>query len=331
MDLYAIDSVNPAFNKTIDLLFRPFQPALWLKLALVVFIMGLGSGGGGSGGNSGGRGGGDVNFGNILEIITENIVIIAVIAGIITLVVLIFSYIRTVMYFIFLESVLHSKVEIREGFRRHMGKGFRVFLFELLVGLVFMLCLAVPILIFYFVLGFKSILLMILVLILTLFLLMIPMVIIMSFTKSFVVPYMYKGRGLIEGWKHLLSVIRKNITQIVVYVITKIILSIASAILGLIILIIALVILLIPGIVVAIFLIVIGGAVVASGICSGSMMWVCITIAILALIPIILVASYLITLAELPIPVFFRFYTLVFLRKIDKEFEIPELGKIARS
>jgi len=341
MAWHAVDSVEPAFDRTVGLLFKPVRARFWLKLALVVLLMGFGAGGGG-----GGSGGNFSNFrytagredlGNLPELfvtkVMENIGIIAAAVGILILLALVLSYIRVVMQFVFLESVLNSRVEIRDGFRRHMGKGFRLFLFELAVGIIFISCMIIPVLAYYFIFGISfgmALWLSLAIWILALILLVILMSIVMSFTKSFVVPYMYKGRGLIEGWKHLLSLVRKNIDQTVVYVLMRIVLAIVSGIVGLVITIPVLLILLIPGIIIALLFIMLGGGIALSGICSGPMLLACIAAAILLLIPVVLVVSYLLTLVQLPIPVFFRYYTLIFLTKIDKGFEIPGIGKIAK-
>ncbi|MBU4406893.1 MAG: hypothetical protein KKB24_04820 [Candidatus Altiarchaeota archaeon] len=331
MTWHAIDSVEPAWNRTVGLLFKPFRGRFWLKLALVAFLMGLGGGGGGGGGNVGnidGRGSLGSFSEQIIAKVMENIGIIAVAGGVIILIALALSYIRVVMRFVFLESVLNSKVEIVAGFKRHMGKGFRVFLFELVVSIVLLLSIIAPLLAYYLVFGFDlgaPLWLSLIVGILALLLLVIFTTIITSFTKSFVVPYMYKGRGLVEGWKHLLSVLRKNVTQTLVYVFMSIILKIVSAIAGLIALVIVMLVLAIPGAIIGLLLVMIGGGIALSGVCSGPTLLLCAGAGIVALIPVVLVISYLITLVMLPIPVFFRYYSLVFLTRIDRGFKIPEL------
>ena len=333
MAWHAIDSVEPAWDKTVGLLFKPFRGRFWLKLALVVLFMGLGGGGGG-GGNAGNFRypvGGDPNefFATVANKVMENIGIIAIATVVLILIALTLSYIKRVMYFVFLESVLNSKVEIVAGFKRHMGKGFRVFLFELVLGIICLLCVLVPMLAYYFIFGFSfgtAFWLSLIVGILGLILLIIVASIIASFTKSFVVPYMYKGRGVIEGWKHLLSVLRENAAQTLVYVFVSIILKIVSAIAGLIVLIIVLLVLAIPGVIIGLLLVMIGGGIALSGVCSGPMLLLCVGAGIVALIPVMVVISYLITLVTLPISVFFRYYSLIFLTKIDKGVKIPELG-----
>ena len=334
MSLHAIDSIEPAANKTINLLFKPFNLKFWLKLALVAFLMGSGGGNFGNYNTSGGDFN-DANFGesfdNLNLWVMDNIGLIAVIIGILILIILLLWYVSVVMYFVFLESVIKSKVEIVAGFKRYMDKGFRVLLFEIAIVIAFLLCIILPVLIYYFIFGWSfgaGFWIFFVFGIFALILLAILMMIISSFTIDFVVPYMYKGRGVIGGWKHLVSILRKNIGQVIMYIIMKIILAIASAILGFIIAIIVLLILAIPGVIIVLLAMAIGAAVGISGICSGAMLPVCIAIAIIVLIATMLLIVYLMTLAMLPIPVFFRYYSLKFLTKIDEELIIPELEEM---
>lgn len=336
MAWHAIDSVEPAADRTANLLFTPFNLKFWLKLALVAFLMGSGGGGMNFGGYN--TGGGDFNdggfeesFDNLNIWIMNNIGFIAAVIGIIILIALLLWYISTVMYFVFLESVIKSKVEIIDGFKRYTDKGFWVFLFEIAVLAVFILCMAIPALIYYFIFGISfgpGLWLFLVFGVFAMILILIFMMIISSFTIDFVVPYMYKGRGVIKGWKHLVSILRKNIGQIIFYMLMKVLLVIVAVILGFIIAIILLLILAIPGIIIVFLAIAIGSAIGLSGICSGSLLPVCIAVAIIIFIALILIIGYLMTLATLPIPVFFRYYSLKFLMKIDEEFIIPELEEI---
>ena len=91
MTLHAIDSIEPAANKTINLLFKPLNLKFWLKLALVAFLMGSG-GGNFSSYNTGGGDFNDTGFDessdNLNLWIADNITLIAVIIGIIILIIL---------------------------------------------------------------------------------------------------------------------------------------------------------------------------------------------------------------------------------------------------
>lgn len=333
MAWHAIDSVEPAADRTANLLFKPFNLKFWLKLALVAFLMGSGGGGMNFGSYNTGSGDfDDAGFGESLDNfniwLTDNMGLIAVIIGILILIALLLWYISAVMYFVFLESVIKSKVEIIDGFKRYMSKGFWVFLFEIAFLAVFVLCIAVPAIIYYLIFGISfgpGFWLFLVFGVFAVILLLFLMAIISSFTIDFVVPYMYKGRGVIEGWKHLISILRKNPGQIIVYIIMKILLAIAAIIIGIIIAVVLLLILAIPGIIIVLLIIAVGAVAGLSGICSGSLLPVCIAIAIIIFIALILVIGYLMTLATLPIPVFFRYYSLKFLMKIDEEFIIPEI------
>ncbi len=324
MDLYAFDSFEPAIKRTNDLLFKPFRLKFWLMLALVVFIMGFRFNFRGSGNFGGEKGGNNLVLGNLWDFIGNNIELVAAAIGVVILIAFVIGYIRMIFQFIFLESVLNSRIEFREGIVRHMDRAMRVFLFEVAIGLIFMLCMALPFGAIYWGYGFAALPVMIVALIATIFLLMIPMIIITSFTESFVIPYMYTGRGLTDGWKRLITVLRANISETAAYIIANIILNIMGGILGIAIFIATLIVLLMPALALLIIFIVVGAIASASGLFTGTLMWAAITVAAAAILIFILTAAYVLTLTGLPIPVFFRFYTLIFLSKMDKEFEIPK-------
>ncbi|ODS42012.1 MAG: hypothetical protein MSIBF_01295 [Candidatus Altiarchaeales archaeon IMC4] len=329
MTWHAIESIEPAFDKTIWLLFKPFALRLWLKLALVAFLMG-----GGGGGNLGnfsdfGDRGNSGNFDDFDGLIMDNIGLVTVIVGIILLIILAFSYVGAVMSFVFLDSVVKSNVEIVAGFKKFMGKGFWLFVFDLTLGIALLSCIAVPVIVYVFVLGGGFSWVLLALAIAALISLIIVYSIISSFTADFVVPYMHKGMGLIEGWRRLIVVLRKNIAQTAIYVLMKIGLGIASGILSIIIMILGLIIMAIPGIIIVILLAAIAGVIGLSGAASWSMFPVLLAIGIVLLVAILLFIAYLFVLATLPIPVFFRHYSLIFLTSIDEGFKIFDYHETA--
>lgn len=342
---YALSSIELGLKRTKKLLFNPIQIRLWLKLALIVFLMGLG----GVGGNFNIRGGsGDLpSIAEDLQIpqwISGDVLLIAfiVIVFIVSLV-LIFAYISAVFSFIFLDSVVREKTEIVAGLKRFLGNGFSLFLFRLVLGISAFLMAIMIILV-----SFSPLILSLLGYLelsqgITLFLvifglliavaLIIPLSVftglIQSFTDDFVVPVMYlRGDGLVDGWKKLIRLIKKDWLQFLLYVVINLCLHLISGIvyfiLSMTVSVVCLVILLLIAVaVVAVFLVFWALSVDVWGVLSSisAPLLICI---ILFVIFISLLLSYIIILVNLPIYVFFRYYTILFIQKVDPELSIIE-------
>jgi len=156
MSWYAIDAVDRAFSRTKKALFEPFDFWKWVKFAIIVFFVGgLGSNYGGSGTN---YQAGPSDFGsdfpniepgeitdlpsdtswpglNYIESVSPLAIIAAAVIFFI-LFILVFSYIASVMEFVFVEALVRNEVHLRSYFRKFMGRGFNLLLIRLVISLI---------------------------------------------------------------------------------------------------------------------------------------------------------------------------------------------------
>ena len=322
----AFNLVGGCVEDTKRLLFKPFKLGFWLKLALVVFLIG-----GGMNSVSNNRfyefDEADFGGGNLLLIIGLFIVVFAII--------LFFSYIGSVALFVFYDSVLTGKVEFFDGFHEHLGKGLRLFLFNILVGaiatILFILIFLPPIGLFLVASG-TTVLLGLLVYALIGFPLFIVWIVFFSivstFTKDFVVPLMIKKkRGVLASWETLITIIKKNMGQFIIYVISRIMLGIVTGIISLIILAVVMLFILLVA-----FILGFGFATILSpSLPDFTESALVIILGILALLAFIILLGYFLTLITLPFPVFFRLYSLLFLEKVSPKLSFFKKKKKEKS
>lgn len=156
MSWNAIDAVDRAFSRTRKALFEPFDFWKWVKLAIIVFFVGgMGSNYGGSGTNyqTGSYDYGsdfpDIEPGEMPDFPSyisglglnyiQSIEPLAIIAAAIIffiLFILVFSYISSVMEFVFVESLVRNEVHLRAYVRKFLGKGFNLLLIRLAISLI---------------------------------------------------------------------------------------------------------------------------------------------------------------------------------------------------
>ncbi|KKG08700.1 hypothetical protein [Methanosarcina sp. 2.H.A.1B.4] len=163
MSWYAIDAVDRAFLRTKKALFEPFDFWKWVKLAVIIFLLG------GAASNYGGSGTNyrmdSEDFGNNLPYVEPGQIpgfpsgvngidpyhmyfpepagaIIAVIVFLLLLALLI-SYISSIMEFVFVESLVKNEVKFWAYLGEFMGKGFYLLLVRLALGLVFLVFFAI--------------------------------------------------------------------------------------------------------------------------------------------------------------------------------------------
>ncbi|MCX6694882.1 MAG: hypothetical protein NTU61_01105, partial [Candidatus Altiarchaeota archaeon] len=126
---HAIDALNDSIERTEGLLFRPFRLEFWLRLALVLFIIGLS----GSFSNFTMR---ISDFSDMdLQLTRELVVIIIVVFALLLFITLALDFVASVYTFVFIEAIFNDKVEFIEGFKRNLSKGFSLFAFNILVGI----------------------------------------------------------------------------------------------------------------------------------------------------------------------------------------------------
>jgi len=265
----ALSVLDAAINRTKSLLW-PFNLGVWLRIAVISFFVG-GMGGGfnlpGGGSSPGGVPGG--NIPGMGDTLLSNLGIILLIVAAILIFVLVMWLLGAIFQFVFVDCLRTGEVSLRRYFGPRTGKGFSLFLFELGLGLIIFLIIAVPVgllilaaggftsgatslaVIPGFLLLFAAILLMALV-----------VGLIMLFTIDFVVPIMIRDDcGVIDGWRTCWGIIRTEWKQALVYAITKFLLGLAVGIIMLIAVIIAALVIAIPFVIIGILAVAAGGPV----------------------------------------------------------------------
>ncbi|MCP4607320.1 MAG: hypothetical protein GY845_01215 [Planctomycetes bacterium] len=152
-----IDPIGPAFERVKTILFRPFDFGKWFVIGFCAWLAYLGSGGGGGGGgggNSGGGGRGSHNvqdaFGQAKHFVMENLHWIIPVAAVVVVlgiaIWLAFTWLSSRGRFMFLHCVAHNKAEVSipwTKFRQHANS---LFLFRIVLGLISFVVIGLPIL-----------------------------------------------------------------------------------------------------------------------------------------------------------------------------------------
>lgn len=255
MPISAPDAIEPAFRHAKEQLLRPFRFGQWVRLAFVGLLAG----------EMGSSGGFNFNYpfntpktprapyqgshaflGGFPPQLAEHaaffaVLIAVLIVGGIVLVVL-FTYISSVMRFILFDSIVDRECHIRAGWTRRKEPGFRLFVWQLCFMLatlvVFLLVVGIPLArawalgwfthvrdhVLGFVLGG-------IILFLVLLVLLVLAAVINVMTKDFVVPQMaLENIAVMEGWRRLWEWIKNEKGGYAGYIGIKIVLAIGAAI-----------------------------------------------------------------------------------------------------
>ena len=324
-DWIAWDAIEGAMTKTKQMLFEPFDLTKWVKLAIILFFIG-GGGSGVSNFNSNPSSGNFGDFGDSysdaeLDAFVEDTVsgvsafvdqymtyiVLAVLAFL--LVIVLFSYISNVMQFVFVESVVRNHVTIRAYIRNNLGNGLRLFVLNWTLGIVFLIAIILSLLPALSVIldgDFSALFFGSLILFFVVFVLgIIIFGIIGSFINLAIPVMLYENVGVLKALSKVISTAVHSIPQVLVYWIIRgvlgIIIGIAAAIISIILILIALLI----GIAVYMILTLLGFSVfdMSHLFMPG-----------LFFFAAILVLAFIILLATVPLPVFMKYHTLLFLR-----------------
>ncbi|SDM20907.1 hypothetical protein SAMN04487949_1282 [Halogranum gelatinilyticum] len=325
MSWYALSALGDARDATKSLLV-PVDRGRWLRLALIAFFVGgVGGGGGGGGGQSVNVSNGDFSGqfpGGIptgeLPPVQSIAAVVAALVLVVLLVALILVAIGSVMEFVFVEGVRTRDVRIRGPFRTYLRPGLRVFGFRVLAGLGIFLLVALPI---------AGIVLAGVTLSPALLLLAIPIAIlvgivglvvgvVLQLTVDFVVPAMLaEDRGVLDGWRRLWPILRREWEQAALYVLVRYALGIAAAIaVGLVVVLLALVValpfLLVGGLLYAL-LVALGGPGLAGWLALGF-------VGLLYGLAVVIVSLFV----QVPVVTYFRYYALFVLGEFDEGLDL---------
>lgn len=311
------DIISASWEWTKTILFRPFKLKKWIFICIIALLAAEFSGC-------------NINFNYPAErtktvspsppIQKPEWLIPAIIAlAIIGLALMIlYFWLYSRFSFIFLNSIIKNDASIKAPFRENKSIGNSFFkwnlLFFLSIVIVFLIIL------FIFVGSIKISVLFVIPLILILFLLVIFFIIINVTTHDLVLPVMFKDKiGIIKGWQRILERIRIEKLNFTKYLLVKLGLRIlANIVSGLFCMAVFFALLIQLGI--------IGGLLyTVSFTLPNVIRWgyygLLIFLGIISLIAII----FIINLILLPIPVYFRTYSLKFLARLDEEYDLFRL------
>ncbi|WP_370574590.1 hypothetical protein [Methanomethylovorans sp.] len=332
MDWYVIDAVEVAYERTKRCLFEPFDLWKWVKFAIILMLVGGGSGHGGNSFNSfsnsmdsdyGSGYGSDYNPLDSIGDTFDSIFSAAVMAiiALVLFLIIIFMYVSSVMEFVLVESLVSNSVKFWEYTRRFLGKGFQLFIIRIAALLLSLLVLAVLLLPFVLLFGMPSgdyfWLSFIGGMMLVIFLVIIFAVIASVFGSfiSMSIPIaLYHNVGVLSAIMEVLRKFKLDWQQIVVYWVGRAVLGIIVGIAALIVMMLAILVTLLP------FLIVDGILYLLLSLVLSGSEWI-------VLVPFILVEVILfiivMALVSMPFGAFLKYHMLSFVEKWYLEAGIP--------
>ncbi|MEL4304913.1 DUF7544 domain-containing protein [Methanococcoides sp. LMO-2] len=342
MDLYVVEAVDKAVSRTKKCLFEPFDFWKWMKLAIIVMLIG-GSGGNFNGGgnnyssndydfhDSGPFEGFADSFGGLADQIPTSApdlgLIIAIILFIFALI-LFFSYVSSVMEFVFVDSLVSNEVKFWEYSRKYLRKGLGLLTFRLLVGILLLAiiaAMALPIVLPLIASTGQNFEETIMVAIVSAIFLLIGIIlvvaviggIISSFVNLSIPVAIYTETGIFRAFANVFGQFRKDWKQIIGYWFGRIILGIAVAIIiG--------ILMLIVIIAVGLFLLLADLLLyfILTTVLPGSDIAIWIVLAPIILIELVFFI-FLLAFIALPGRVFMKYHMITFLQQWYPEVEIP--------
>ncbi len=328
MPITAVDSITPAIEHTKQQLFKPFRIVEWTKLAFVGLLAGeLGSSGFSRSNFNIPRHTGTTqphfpHFPNLPGSLgVDTALIIALVAlGILAAfaIGIILMYVGSVMRFVLFDSIVTRECEIRAGWRRRLGPGWRYFAWRLayilltLAGLI--IVVGAPVL-YVFTSGWykepkehlAALILGGIVISFVLFAFFVVTAVVLVLTKDFVVPQMaLEDISVMEGWRRLWAMMQVEKGAYAVYIVMKIVLAIVAGILiGF------------AAVIVSLIYVIPTAAISLMALLSGKaagLSWNAETITLAVVIGCILLAGflYLVSLISVPAIVFFPAYSIYF-------------------
>jgi hypothetical protein len=263
--------------------------------------------------------------------LTRNITLVVAVLVLIFAIVLLFSYISNVAVFAFLESVLEEKIELPECFSRNLGKGLKFFLFNITLGLLALLVFLVLLLpaagIYFGISGgikYAALLIYLMMALVFFVVVIVLLAVVGGFNIDFIVPIMYKEkRGIVASWRELTNTIKKNKGQFLMYIIVRILLGLVTGVISFIVLIASIIALLIVAIIAGFILGFFGAIVLSPSSVKDIVKSPPILIAVgITLLVATIIISYVTTVITLPISVFYRYFSLLFLEKIRPDMKL---------
>ena len=323
MSWHAIEAVDDALTATRRFLF-PFEFRTWLRLAVIAFFLGgagtptnvFNFGLDGSGGMPS-----DVPFvPPDVALPTEGILgLVLAIAAIAALLGLAFAILGAIMQFVLVDAVVSREVHLRQFVSERVGKGVRLFGFQLVVGLVIAAVVAALVVPVILAGGGPALWLMVLAIPLFLALVLIAGLTILL-TTDFVVPVMItRDIGVLDGWRAFWPTLRENLAQVGVYVVLRWVLALGVAIaVGF-----------VTGLIGVAFLAIVGIPVGLAVFASGGFGPLVLALAVIIGVPALLAFFLAVALVQVPVQTYFRYYALLVLADLNADYDL--LGEFGES
>lgn len=313
-DVSIVEPIGTAIEKTKDILFRPFDLTKWFAIGFCAWLATLGDGGGGGGGHgnfhTGNSSSGGGNFQhevhNLKEAFFAHLPVIISIGIVVALVIivlsLVFIWLRSRGQFMFLHCVAQNKGEVVYPWKRYSQQANSLFLFKAIlwgIGAVLSLGLVIPLVLI--VLSFAETdfkvfaaagVIPAILIVLAFILMGITFTVVKTLTVDFVVPIMYlDGCGVADGWRRFWALCKANMGTFFLFLLFLIVVNIA---LGFIVL-----------------------AVVVAACC-------------MCCVGVIFMIPYIGTVAMLPLLVWRRAYSALFLAQFGPQFDVfmPASGSV---
>ena len=341
MELYVLDVVGKAYERTRKCLIEPFDFWKWLKLSIIVFLVGGGPNFGNSNYSVSDKNGVFSNFDNFhynthdvnsavsnIQMVTMDAIgnafdqvspfpnIIWVIAGIILILLflIIMLYISSVMQFVLVDSLVKNEVRFWEYSRKYLRMGFNLFIIRVILFLAFLsifFIASLPLILQLTDRPSESVWLILIPYFLLIVSLIIVVATIGAIINSFInlcIPLaMYQQTGIVSAFKKVLTNFKADSGQIIVYWFGRIILwflvtLLVSIVFMFVVIIIGAVLLLIDVVLYS----------VLSALILESQYIIWIILAPIAFIQLIIVAG-VILMGSMPIDVFMKYHMLSFL------------------
>ncbi|MBM3309136.1 MAG: hypothetical protein FJY77_02690 [Candidatus Altiarchaeales archaeon] len=320
---HAVEVLDKALGMTNQLLFEKFNLNLWLKLAFIVFLIT-----------------GSFSLNGISNFIDKDsdakyIPVIVIILAVSLVIGLVFAFIRAVAQFMFIESLTTKGVEIIKGFKRNLDSGFNLFLFNIaffLIAIILIMAIIIPVIFLMFVGIVSSNALIIIPIILLTVVVVLAVSIVLSLVgmlnTDFAIVLMHKEReGMVNAWKRLLGLVKKDGKQFAVYTALKIALAVLASMIEMVVSIVLLIAYLVSMLIIGILL---GVIAYSGGIDFGKSLLIWVPAIIIAIIGFVIM-SYVYSVIVLPIYVFFRYYSLLFLGRIEPAVNLMGEQRTART
>lgn len=321
----AVDQIGPAFARTLHQLFRPFRLGRWLRLS-VVSLLTWDFAGGGFNFNVPSSLGEDSSRELLAAASNPPLVIAA--SLLIVLLALFLTYVAAVFRFILLDSVLYDRCQIGEGWTRWQRHGRRLFLwwigFAAVVFVVILILLGLPIGLAWLAGALDApeehLLLIVLGAVYLLFALLatiVATIVVNVAVKDWIVPLMaLENLRVLEGWRRLLPMWRRNWPAYLFFVLMKALLVLASTIFFTILYVVLMFMILIPLLLTGIVAGVLGQA--------GGITWSPLLVTVVSVLGgiLILVLLYGMAFIYTPAMVFFQSYAIHFFAT-----QYPRLGE----